>query len=108
MVRMVPERAGLSGDREFIAEGISRNDRALGDSDRAICPLGSTLKETMPMLSHIRDQLMQQTMQMETDNASGLDHGAVVQFVYHIDVKFTILKTHHEGIFHVKCATHTF
>jgi hypothetical protein len=63
MMRMVPESAGLFGVSKFVEERISRNDRALCDSDRTIRPLGSTLKDTMPMLSHIRDQGTRQTRQ---------------------------------------------
>ena len=53
MMSMIPESAGLSKGMELVEEGISRNDWALSDSRRTVCPLGSTLKETMPMLSDV-------------------------------------------------------
>ena len=103
MMRMIPESAGLSGDGEIIEERISRDDWALGDSDRAICPLGPTLKETVPVLNHIQDQITRPTMQIKK-----LTMLVVSTMVESFNLLCTLIlnlpswETHHEGILHMK------
>ena len=47
---MVPKCSCLIRNSEIIQKGISRSDRALGDTNRAICPITSFLENPMPML----------------------------------------------------------
>ena len=50
-MRVVPEGTRLVRSRELVKERVSRNDRALSDARRSICPSTPGLEETVPVLS---------------------------------------------------------
>jgi hypothetical protein len=52
-MRVVPEGTGLILGLELVEERVAWRNGALRDSSRSVGPLGSLLKETMPMLHDV-------------------------------------------------------
>src|SRR6266550_8605419 len=96
-MRMVPKRACLIWNSELIKERVAWNYWTLANKSRAISPLCSFLKNTMPMLYSPVKRLIHDPVKKGTNNASSGQHRVVVgQLIYDIDTKRVSLSIHSE------------
>ena len=83
----------LIGDVEVVVERMPGGDRALSDKRRAVCPVCSVLKKTVPMLQIIDPSACVQGAHVQTNAHNGrrLQHVFICEFVDHVDLKVVAL-----------------
>lgn len=88
---MVPIGSTLTGDSESVLECFLLTNRTLSDECSTISPVGSVLKDSMPMLSELHEDAVRKRRCIVTYYASFQGHCGVREFIENLNRKIIAL-----------------
>jgi len=89
---VIPVRSSLTGSSEFVLECLLLTKRALGDRCNTVSPVGLVLRNPVPMLWEVHENVVREIRRIIAHDGSFQGHGIVCELIKKLDSKTFVLE----------------